>query len=49
MSNINKDFTIIPKLSSELVITLVSGTAYTITEGGVALVGEYNGQNLFYS
>lgn len=42
-----KDSTSQVKLSTELVITLSAGNAYTITEGGNALVGDYNGQTLF--
>lgn len=44
-TNIIKDDTTIFRLSTELVIT-ASGTGFTITESGVTVVGDYNGQNL---
>lgn len=42
-TNIIKDDTTIFRLSTELVIT-ASGTGFTITESGVTVTGDYNGQ-----
>ena len=41
------DDTILEKISSEIVITNVSGNANTITENGQEIVGVFNGLNLF--
>lgn len=41
------DDTILEKISSEIVITNVSGNANTITENGQEIAGVFNGLNLF--
>ena len=41
------DDTILEKISSELVITNISGNANTITENGEGIAGRFNGLNLF--
>ena len=41
------DDTILEKISSEIVITNVSGNANTITEDGQEIVGVFNGLNIF--
>jgi hypothetical protein len=45
--NIVRDDTVVYKLSTELVITAGTGNSNTITEGGNALIGEFDGQALF--